>query len=126
MARYHVRQIALDGNDLDAMVAFWTAALGYELDHREEGYAVLRDPGGSEPRIFLQKVPEPKAGSEERAHFDVAAPDRRASARGRYKYSMAAAVGYEEPGRGGAGVAYVSGRRTGRCGPWRGSGPQPG
>jgi catechol 2,3-dioxygenase-like lactoylglutathione lyase family enzyme len=65
MARYHVRQIALDGNDLDAMVAFWTAALGYELDHREKGYAVLRDPGGSEPRIFLQKVPEPKAGSEE-------------------------------------------------------------
>jgi catechol 2,3-dioxygenase-like lactoylglutathione lyase family enzyme len=76
MARYHVRQIALDGNDLDAMVGFWAAALGYELDHRQESYAVLRDPDGVEPRIFLQKVPEPKAGKN-RAHFDVAVPDER-------------------------------------------------
>ena len=44
MARYQVRQIALDGNDLDAMIEFWAAALGYEMDHRDEGYAVLRDP----------------------------------------------------------------------------------
>jgi len=76
MARYHVRQVALDGNDLDAMIAFWVAALGYELDHREEDYAVLRDPDGAEPRIFLQKVPEPKVGKN-RAHFDVAVPDGR-------------------------------------------------
>jgi catechol 2,3-dioxygenase-like lactoylglutathione lyase family enzyme len=76
MARYHVRQIALDGNDLDVMITFWTAALGYELDHRQADYAVLRDPGGAEPRIFLQKVPEPKAGKN-RAHFDVAVPDER-------------------------------------------------
>ena len=74
MARYHVRQIALDGNDLDAMIEFWAAALGYELDHRQDNYAVLRDPDGAEPRIFLQKVPEPKAGKN-RAHFDVAVPD---------------------------------------------------
>jgi catechol 2,3-dioxygenase-like lactoylglutathione lyase family enzyme len=74
MARYHVRQIALDGNDLDAMIEFWTAALGYELDHRQDSYAVLRDPDDAEPRMFLQKVPEPKAGKN-RAHFDVAVPD---------------------------------------------------
>jgi catechol 2,3-dioxygenase-like lactoylglutathione lyase family enzyme len=57
MARYHVRQIALDGNNLDAMIAFWAAALGYELDHRQDDYAVLRDP--------------------DRTHFDVAVPDER-------------------------------------------------
>ena len=32
------------------------------------------DPSGAEPRIFLQKVPEPNAGKN-RAHFDVAVPD---------------------------------------------------
>jgi hypothetical protein len=30
---------------------FWAAALGYELDHREENCVVLRDPDGAEPRI---------------------------------------------------------------------------
>lgn len=73
MALYHIRQVALDGNDLDAMVEFWAAALGYELDHRQDSYAILRDPDGAEPRIFLQKVPERKAGKN-RAHFDVAVP----------------------------------------------------
>lgn len=74
MARYHVRQLALDGNDLDALVDFWLAALGYELDHRDEGYAILRDPDGTEPRVFLQQVPETKLGKN-RAHFDIAVPD---------------------------------------------------
>jgi catechol 2,3-dioxygenase-like lactoylglutathione lyase family enzyme len=76
MARYHVEQIAIDGNDLDAMVEFWAAALGYEVGERDEGYAVLRDPDGAEPRVFLQKVPEAKAGKN-RAHIDVAVPDER-------------------------------------------------
>ncbi len=76
MARYHIQQIALDGNRLDPMIEFWTAALGYELHHREEGYAVLRDPDGAEPHIFLQKVPEPKRGKN-RAHIDVEVPDER-------------------------------------------------
>lgn len=71
MARYHVRQLALDGNDLDALVDFWLAALGYELDHRDEGYAVLRDPDGAEPRVFLQQAKQGK----NRAHFDIAVPD---------------------------------------------------
>ena len=76
MARYRIRQIALDGNDLDAMIEFWATALGYELDHRQDNYAILRDPDGAEPRIFLQEVPEPKVGKN-RAHFDVAVPDER-------------------------------------------------
>jgi catechol 2,3-dioxygenase-like lactoylglutathione lyase family enzyme len=76
MARYHIRQIAFDGNDLDAMITFWTAALGYDVHHREDDYAILQDPDGAEPRLFLQKVPEPKAGKN-RAHIDVAVPDER-------------------------------------------------
>jgi catechol 2,3-dioxygenase-like lactoylglutathione lyase family enzyme len=75
MARYHVRQIVFDGNELDPMVDFWIAALGYELDHRTDEYAVLRDPDGVEPRVFLQKVPEPKNGKN-RAHVDIEVPDQ--------------------------------------------------
>jgi hypothetical protein len=37
MAFYHIRQIGLDGHDLTAMIDFWSAALGYELDRRGSG-----------------------------------------------------------------------------------------
>ena len=66
MARYHVRQIALDGNDLDAMTEFWAAALGYELDHRQDNYAILRDPDGAEPASTCKKYPSPRRARTER------------------------------------------------------------
>jgi predicted enzyme related to lactoylglutathione lyase len=74
MALYRVRQIGFDGGDLDRMVEFWLAALGYELDHLTEAYAILRDPDGVEPRLFLQKVPEAKVGKN-RAHIDIEVAD---------------------------------------------------
>jgi predicted enzyme related to lactoylglutathione lyase len=74
MARYRVRQIVFDVNQLDPMVEFWAAALAYELDHRTAEYAVLRDPEDVEPRVFLQLVPETKA-SKNRAHVDIEVPD---------------------------------------------------
>lgn len=76
MALYQIRQIGLDVHDLTAMIDFWSGALGYELDHTMSGYAILRDPDGREPRIFLQQVPEPKLGKN-RAHIDVQVPDER-------------------------------------------------
>lgn len=76
MARYHVRQIAFDGANLAAMIEFWSAALGYVLDHRADAYAVLRDPDGAEPEIFLQRSTEPKRGKN-RAHVDIEVPDER-------------------------------------------------
>ena len=74
MAHYRIRQIALDVNDLTPMIGFWSAALGYELDHRAPDYASLHDPAGVDPRLFLQQVAEPKAGKN-RAHIDVEVPD---------------------------------------------------
>ncbi len=74
MARYRIRQIAFDCNSLEPMVDFWAAALGYELDHRTDDYAVLRDPDDAEPRVFLQLVTEPKNGKN-RAHVDIEVPD---------------------------------------------------
>lgn len=78
MAHYNIRQIGLDGNDLTTMIDFWSAALGYELDHRASGYAVLRDPAGTEPRLFLQEVSEAKI-CKNRAHMDVEVPDESAA-----------------------------------------------
>jgi catechol 2,3-dioxygenase-like lactoylglutathione lyase family enzyme len=78
MARYQLRQLAFDTNQLDRLVGFWAEALGYELDHRTADYAVLRDPDGAEPKIFLQLVPEPKLGKN-RAHIDVEVPDEQAA-----------------------------------------------
>lgn len=78
MARYQIRQIGIDGHDLDLLIEFWSAALGYELDHRETGYAVLRDPAGVQPRLFLQQVPEPKP-AKNRVHLDIEVPDERAA-----------------------------------------------
>jgi len=78
MALYHIRQIGIDVHDLAAMTAFWSAALGYELDHREQGYALLRDPAGTEPRLFLQQVSEPKLGKN-RAHLDIEVPGERSA-----------------------------------------------
>lgn len=78
MARYHLRQVGIDVGDLDAMISFWSAALGYELHHREAGYAVLHDPGAAEPRIFLQQVPEAKV-AKNRVHMDLEVPDESAA-----------------------------------------------
>jgi hypothetical protein len=41
VARYRIRQIGLDGNDLTTMIEFWSAALGYELEHRVSGTSAL-------------------------------------------------------------------------------------
>jgi hypothetical protein len=51
------------GHDVTAMIDFWPAALGYELDHRGSGYTVLRDPAGAEPRLFLQLACDDAVGS---------------------------------------------------------------
>jgi catechol 2,3-dioxygenase-like lactoylglutathione lyase family enzyme len=75
---YRIRQIGIDVHDLDAMTDFWAAALGYELDHREQGYVLLRDPAGAEPRLFLQQVSEAKI-VKNRAHMDIEVPDERSA-----------------------------------------------
>ncbi|ALE73970.1 hypothetical protein AD006_22425 [Pseudonocardia sp. EC080610-09] len=86
-------QIALDATDPHALARFWAAALGYEVeDHTEivtgllaaghltddevltdgdrtafRDVATCRGPG---PRLFLQRVPEPKT-AKNRVHLDL-------------------------------------------------------
>ena len=83
-------QVTMDCADPDRLATFWATALGYKKQDPPEGYATWReflaaqgvpedqwssasaivDPSGSGPRIFFQRVPEPKA-AKNRVHLDV-------------------------------------------------------
>jgi catechol 2,3-dioxygenase-like lactoylglutathione lyase family enzyme len=97
----HDVQITIDCADPAGLAAFWAAALGYELqgpppgfeswdqaldamgippEHRNDASAVI-DLEGSGPRVFFQRVPEPKR-VKNRVHLDVrAAPGLAGDAR---------------------------------------------
>ncbi|MDG4838915.1 VOC family protein [Micromonospora sp. WMMD967] len=85
-------QITVDCADPAALAAFWAEALGYQVqgppgtfasweqaldamgvppEHRNDASAVV-DPEGSRPRLFFQRVPEPKQ-VKNRVHIDVRA-----------------------------------------------------
>jgi hypothetical protein len=83
-------QVVLDCADPATLAEFWTAALGYRIPEPPEGFATwpdylrasgvpesewnsaraVEDPTGAGPRLFLQRVPEPKAGKN-RMHLDL-------------------------------------------------------
>jgi hypothetical protein len=70
-------KVVIDGQDLDALAEFWSAALGYErLDVWDESYRNLRPTTGSAdgPPLLLQRVPEGKSGKN-RLHLDLHADD---------------------------------------------------
>ena len=82
-------QIVFDCADPDAQAAFWAAALGYILQPPPAGYSdwqtfatehgmadrignvsAIIDPDGAGPRVFFQRVPEPKT-AKNRVHLDL-------------------------------------------------------
>ncbi|HEV6954866.1 MAG TPA: VOC family protein [Promicromonospora sp.] len=83
-------QVTFDAADPRALGEFWCAVLGYVRDAPPEGFAsweealtarglpedrwndknAVSDPDGAGPRIFIQKVPEPKT-AKNRMHLDV-------------------------------------------------------
>jgi hypothetical protein len=83
-------QIVLDCADPSRLATFWAAALGYQLQDPPAGYSswpafleesgvpepewnsasAVVDPGGVGPRIYLQRVPEPKT-VKNRLHMDL-------------------------------------------------------
>ncbi|MEV6104964.1 VOC family protein [Streptomyces sp. NPDC051940] len=85
-------QVTYDCADPGAQAEFWAAALGYRLQPPPEGFpdwtaaltawgvppehhndrSAITDPDGDGPRVFFQKVPEPKT-AKNRVHLDVRA-----------------------------------------------------
>ena len=83
-------QIVFDAGDPARLADFWALALGYVTQPPPEGFdswddwarsmqipeenwndaRALVDPEGSGPRLFFQKVPEPKV-AKNRVHLDV-------------------------------------------------------
>jgi catechol-2,3-dioxygenase len=83
-------QVVFDCADPAVVAQFWAEALGYELqgpprpsaawlawqdeqgvpeEHRNDASAII-DPDGNGPRIYFQRVPEPKT-VKNRLHLDV-------------------------------------------------------
>jgi hypothetical protein len=83
-------QVVFDAHDPDRVARFWAALLGYELEPPPPGYdsweawlkeqgipesdwnmaSAIVDPDAQGPRIYLQRVPEPKQ-VKNRVHLDV-------------------------------------------------------
>jgi hypothetical protein len=121
-------QIVLDCGEPHALVEFWAAALGYEVENHSalvdqllaaghlppdaavttrfgRGFADLaacRNPSGSTPRLLLQRVPEPAQGKL-RQHLDLQVGPEAAGAEVARLQTL------------GATVAWVSDDRGGRC-----------
>ncbi len=83
-------QVTFDCSDPAALGSFWAVALGYieqppppgfvswesfldhigvPLEERDNAYAIV-DPDGTGPRLYFQRVPEPKT-VKNRVHLDV-------------------------------------------------------
>jgi Glyoxalase-like domain len=85
-------QVTFDSADPAAQAAFWAGALHYELQPPPSGFpswdaaldawgvpterrndrSAIIDPVGAGPRVFFQRVPEPKT-SKNRVHLDLRA-----------------------------------------------------
>jgi catechol 2,3-dioxygenase-like lactoylglutathione lyase family enzyme len=83
-------QVTFDCADPDRMARFWAAALGYKIPDPPPGFATwdaflesigvpedqrdrasaVEDPDGTGPRLFFQRVPEPKT-VKNRVHLDL-------------------------------------------------------
>ena len=83
-------QVVFDCADPDRMARFWATALGYKLDDPPEGFeswdafldsigvpaehrndaSAVSDPDKVGPRIYFQRVPEPKS-VKNRVHLDL-------------------------------------------------------
>jgi hypothetical protein len=82
-------QVVFDCKDPDAQAGFWAYALGYQLQPPPSGFAswedflrargltdrigdasAIVDPDGHGPRVYFQRVPEPKV-AKNRVHLDI-------------------------------------------------------
>jgi catechol 2,3-dioxygenase-like lactoylglutathione lyase family enzyme len=70
-------QWTLDVRDVERMARFWSAALGFDVRHEDDGSAHLYPPAGAPkdvPSVWLQKAGGPKQ-DKNRVHPDVRPAD---------------------------------------------------
>ena len=104
-------QVTFDAADPPALAAFWGETLGYKEEDPPEGfdsweawaaandlpreewgsYASRIDPEGVGPRLFFQRVPEPKT-AKNRVHLDLAVSGGRGTPPEERRRNVAAAV----------------------------------
>jgi catechol 2,3-dioxygenase-like lactoylglutathione lyase family enzyme len=71
--------IIIDCNDLERLLQFWAAALGYRTVGSKDNYGLLLPANPAFPPVVLQWVPEPKT-AKTRVHFDLRVDDVEAKA----------------------------------------------
>ena len=69
-----LRYVTIDCQDSKALAVFWAATLGWEVVYDEADGALVANPVDSDPKVYLQPVPEPKAGKN-RVHVDLEIDD---------------------------------------------------
>ena len=104
-------QVVFDAADPPALAAFWGEAIGYKEEDPPEGfesweawavandlprerrgdYASRVDPDGAGPRLYFQRVPEPKT-AKNRVHLDLAVGGGRGTPPEESRARVAAAV----------------------------------
>ncbi len=71
--------IVIDGHDIELLLEFWSAALGYRKIGVKDQYGLLLPENPAHPPVILQRVPEPKS-TKTRVHFDLRVDDVEAKA----------------------------------------------
>lgn len=66
--------VAIDCNDPEPLVEFWTAVLGTTVSRREDDWIALEPVTAGGPHVAFQIVPEPKRGKN-RLHLDLNVDD---------------------------------------------------
>ena len=66
--------LVLDCADPENLARLWAAALGYNYVGAAGSYVLLLPPDPSQPKLLLQRVPEPKI-TKNRLHIDINVDD---------------------------------------------------
>jgi molybdenum cofactor cytidylyltransferase len=75
--RMFIGSTVINTPDVDAAIAFWTAALGYVVRDADPTFAVLTDPARRWSNLSLQRSDAPKTGFN-RVHLDLYTADQEA------------------------------------------------
>lgn len=76
--RVVVGSIVIRCHEYERMVAFWRAALAYEVGHADPdgGFVILRDPDGRGPNISIDQAPIRRTGKRGWIHLDLYTTDQ--------------------------------------------------